>query len=340
MLSILQNHSLKPLHTFGCKAKTAYFTRASSLEDIREALEFAKQKQLAVLILGSGSNLLPMDNFTGLVIQIALLGIKITQENEEAVWLEVSAGENWHQLVSYCVEKNYAGLENLALIPGTVGAAPMQNIGAYGVEFESVCEKVCALDRLTYQVREFNHADCEFDYRSSVFKTQLKDRYVIFSVTLKLYKHKCPSIHYYALQQALTAKNITKPSIQDIYHLVIQIREKKLPDPKKIGNAGSFFKNPIILTQNFLSLQQKYPAIPSFSAQTGYTKIPAAWLIDQCGFKGKRIKDAGVHTEQALVLVNYGQASGQEILALAHEIQQTVKNTFGVDLIFEVNLIT
>jgi len=329
------NIALKSFNTFGLDVYASSLLRISSLDQLRQALNHPSEKKL---ILGGGSNILFTQDFLGLVIKNEIPGKGILHENEDTVLLKIGAGENWHDLVTYCVEKNWYGIENLALIPGTVGAAPMQNIGAYGVELADVFVSLDAMHRINGEIKIFSLTDCKFGYRSSVFKTKLRDQYVITHVTLKLNKHGKLNLAYAALSKYLSEKNIT-PTLQDVYQAVIAIRQSKLPDPNEIGNAGSFFKNPMIDKAHFLVLQNEYTNMPFFTESENKIKIPAAWLIEQCGFKGQRFGDAGVHQHQALVLVNYGRAKGNELLALSERIQTAVKQKFNIELIAEVNIV-
>ncbi len=303
-------------------------------------------------MLGGGSNILLTKDVEKLVIHVNTKGKEIIKENKQHVWVQVQAGENWHEFVLWCLEKSFGGVENLALIPGNVGTSPIQNIGAYGVEVKDVLEQVHFIDIATNKRKTLLNKDCLFEYRDSIFKKELKGKIIITSVVFKLTtgKHKI-KIEYGAIQSKLKEYNIGKPSIKEVASAVISIREEKLPDPEKIGNSGSFFKNPIISSEKFKDLQERFPAIPNYPVyeinpdskpkiqNPKLVKLAAGWLVDQCGYKGKRIGDAGVHKNQALVLVNYGTATGKDILALAKEIQQTVQKKFDVSLEMEVNII-
>ena len=275
-----------------------------------------------------------------LVVLLNIKGISIDRENEKSVHLTVNSGENWHEFVLWCISQNYGGIENLSLIPGNVGTCPIQNIGAYGVEVKDTITKVEVLEIETNKLVTFSNADCKFGYRNSIFKNEAKGKYIITSVSFQLTKnHHQLNTSYGAIETALKVNNIENPTIKNVSDAVIAIRKSKLPDPKEIGNSGSFFKNPVISTNQFLELQKKYPTIPSYKISESETKIPAGWLVEQCGFKGKRFGDAGVHKKQALVLVNYGNASGKEIYQLAQKIQQTVLEMFSISLEIEVNII-
>ena len=328
-------HSLKAFNTFGIDQTAENFVAVESTEELKEALNLAQFKRK--FILGGGSNLLLTQPIKGLCIHIALKGINIIQENDKTVIVEAMAGENWHDFVCWTLEQGYGGLENLSLIPGNVGTSPIQNIGAYGVELKDVFESCTALDCQNLTQRTFTPEDAQFGYRSSFFKTKGKGQYVISAVQFRLTK-KAHVINtsYGAIKEALGNKESTP---QNIAHAVISIRQSKLPNPAKLGNSGSFFKNPVITKAHFNQLLTTYPKLPSYPQKNGEVKVPAGWLIDQLGYKGKRIGDAGVHKKQALVLVNYGNASGQEILALAQKIQAAVKESFNISLEAEVNIL-
>lgn len=275
-----------------------------------------------------------------LVVHIDIKGISIDNEDDNFVYITVNAGENWHDFVLFCIDENYGGIENLSLIPGNVGTCPIQNIGAYGVEVKDTITKVEAIEIETGKRVIFSNEDCQFGYRNSIFKNELKGKVILTSVSFKLTKknHKL-NTSYGAIETELASKNITKPTLKDISDAVIAIRKSKLPDPNEIGNSGSFFKNPVISKKQFLALQKGNPNVPSYTVSETEIKVPAGWLVEQAGFKGKRFGDAGVHEKQALVLVNYGNASGKEIYLLAKKIQETVANKFGISLEIEVNII-
>ena len=338
-MQIIQNISLKAFNTFGIDVTAAYFTGVSSTTELKEALAWCRQKNIEPLILGGGSNVLFTRNFNGMVIKNSIPGISIVQEDDEHVYVKVGAGVLWHDVVLYCLENNFAGVENLALIPGFAGASPMQNIGAYGVEIKEVFHELGAINRFELSHTIFNNAACEFGYRESVFKNRYKDQFVITDVTYRLNKMPRFHIEYGALRQQLEQDGITELSIRAIADAVIRIRSSKLPNPANIGNAGSFFKNPSIPPAQFEILKENFPGVVSYPNDDGTIKIAAAWLIEQCGFKGVKHGDAGVHEKQALILVNYGNATGQEILALCHEIKEAVLKKFDVVLMPEVNII-
>lgn len=328
-----EKFSLKPYNTFSIDAHAQYFADACNTAALKTLL--SAYHSTPKLILGGGSNILFTRDVDGLVIHNQITGIETIDDNQDHVFLKIGAGENWHQLVLYCIENNYAGIENLSLIPGTVGAAPIQNIGAYGVEIKDTLFKVHAIDIRNGTTRIFNNAECEFNYRDSIFKNALKNKYIITHVILRLNKNPIFHVEYGAIAEKLKGRAI---SIKTISDAVIQIRQEKLPDPNVIPNAGSFFKNPIVSQQKFLSLQEKYPTMPHFPEQNDCVKIPAGWLIEQCGLKGKRFGNTGVHAQQALVLVNYGHATGTEINALAERIQAAIQEQFDIALATEVNI--
>ena len=275
-----------------------------------------------------------------LVVHVDIKGISIDRETEDSVHLTVNAGENWHEFVLWCIDQNYGGLENLSLIPGNVGTCPIQNIGAYGVEVKDTITKVEALEIASGKSISFSNSECKFQYRDSIFKNKVKGKYILTAVSFELTKknHRI-NTSYGAIESYLNEQNISTPNIKDVSDAVIFIRRSKLPDPAEIGNSGSFFKNPVISKTQFEELQQKYPALPSYPVSGSQVKVPAGWLIEQAGFKGKRYGDAGVHTKQALVLVNYGNASGKEIYGLAQKIQASIKKSFNITLDIEVNVI-
>jgi UDP-N-acetylmuramate dehydrogenase len=291
------------------------------------------------LILGGGSNILFTQNYEGLVLKNDLKGISIVKEEDDFVYVQAGAGENWHQFVLYCLRKNLSGAENLSLIPGNVGASPMQNIGAYGVEIKDVFHELEALHLKEKMVRKFNSIECEFGYRDSIFKKRYKDQFAILNVTFRLNKKPQYNISYGAIEQKLKQMGVQELSIHAVSQAVINIRNSKLPDPAVIGNAGSFFKNPEISKHKLDELKRIEPGIPSYATNDDKLKISAAWLIEQCGWKGYRRGDAGCNAKQALVLVNYGNASGEQIYELSEEIRQSVKERFGIELEREVNIL-
>lgn len=337
---IQHNADLRPLNTFGIQASARYLVTIRSEEDIASLLSSREFNEGDHLVLGGGSNMLFTGDYPGLVARMEIKGIEIKDETADHVTLFAGAGENWHELVMFTVSRDYGGLENLSLIPGTVGAAPMQNIGAYGVEIKDVIQTVDAVHKRTGIQKQFSRAECAFGYRESIFKQQVRDQYIITGVTLRLTRRNhALHVQYGAIQDTLRSMTVTSPTIRDVSEAVIRIRQSKLPDPSVIGNAGSFFKNPSVGVDVFMSLKEKYPAIPSFPSAEGQIKIPAGWLIEQCGWKGKRIGNIGVHAQQALVLVNYGGGAGKQIWNLAMEIRQSVMDQFNVLLQPEVNVV-
>lgn len=337
-MQILQNFSLKNYNTFGIDVKADRFVSVTTVEELRSILRRSYAAEL--FILGGGSNMLLTRNIHKTVVHIGLKGKRIISEDEKEVIVEGAAGENWHEFVLWTLEQNFGGLENLSLIPGNVGTSPIQNIGAYGVELKDSFVSCEAMNVQTLEVVQFNLIDCEFGYRNSVFKNQLKNQYIITSVQFKLTKkdHQI-SPDYGAIKEELQRVGISEPGIKDISDAVIRIRQSKLPDPLKIGNSGSFFKNPVISKMTFDKIQEKHPELPSYPVSEEQVKVPAGWLIDQSGLKGYRDGDAGVHSKQALVLVNYGTATGEQILELAEKVQKTVYEKFGIELEPEVNII-
>lgn len=337
-MNIQENISLKPFNTFGIDKKTKFFIQASSESDILQSLEKAKELGLPLIILGGGSNILLTKDLDAIILKIEIKGIDIVKKTKEEVFVDVGAGENWHEFVLYCIKNDWAGVENLSLIPGTVGASPMQNIGAYGIELKEVFHCLKAINRLTGKQETFHWEDCRFGYRESVFKNDLKDQYIITKVEFRLKKEPTFHTEYGAIAQTLKEMNITELSIKSISDAVIKIRQSKLPDPKVIGNAGSFFKNPSVAVEVFEKIKLDHPTVPGFPNEEGI-KIPAAWLIEQAGWKGKTFGNIGVHKLQPLVLVNYGGGDGKEIADLSQQIQASVENRFGISLHTEVNFL-
>lgn len=334
---IEQNVSLKPYNTFGLEAQAKLMARVNSIAALQEVLADSYLNSEERFVLGGGSNILLTKDVNGLVIKNEIAGIEVVAETEEYYMVKSGAGVVWHELVMHCIENNYAGIENLSLIPGNVGAAPMQNIGAYGVELKNVFDSLEAVEIATGNVEMFSAADCQFGYRESVFKRKLKGQFIISSVTLKLNKQPNLNTSYGAIEQELERLSVASPTIQDVSRAVINIRQSKLPDPKELGNSGSFFKNPVVPTSYYEELKSKHPNIPGYPAGEN-TKLAAGWLIEQCGWKGKVVGSTGSHARQALVLVNYGNATGVEIFKLSEQIMQSVYDTFGVQLEREVNV--
>ena len=337
-MQIQNNISLKPYNTFGIDATAKHFISVKNIEELKQILSLKEHQNK--LILGGGSNMLLTKDFDGLVIHINIKGIDIISEEDNSVIVKAKAGENWHNFVLWCINNDFGGIENLSLIPGNVGTAPIQNIGAYGIELKDVfesCETICLE---TKQMQIFSKEDCNFGYRNSIFKQDAKGKYIITSVNFKLskYNHNL-SVNYGAIASQLKLMHINKPTIQDISKAVISIRESKLPNPKEIGNSGSFFKNPVISNAEFNALLENFKEVPSYPIAKDKVKVPAGWLIEKAGFKGKRFGDYGVHKNQALVLVNYGNAKGSDILNLSKLIQKTVKRLFEISIEAEVNIL-
>jgi UDP-N-acetylmuramate dehydrogenase len=340
-MTIEENKDLKPFNTFGIAAKARYWAAVSTLADLKEVITSSVFKTNKYLILGGGSNCVFVNDFDGLVIKVDLRGITVIEKTDAHVLVQVAAGESWHELVLHCVHNNWGGIENLALIPGTAGAAPIQNIGAYGVELKDCLHAVTAMDVTNGVMHTFNNNDCRFSYRESIFKQPSNKKFFISSITLRLTinRHNIRT-SYHALHEWLQKENITQPTIHDVAQCVIAIRSSKLPDPKQLGNAGSFFKNPVITRSQAETLQAKYPSIPIYPVDNQYVKVPAGWLIETAGWKGKRLNHVGVHAQQALVLVNHANATGQEIFDLSAQIIQAIEQQFNITLTREVNIIT
>jgi len=335
-----ENFSLQPYNTFGVDANAKYFTEVSNTEELKAALSSSTSQSLPLLFLGGGSNILLTKDFDGLAIKLNLKGISEENFSDNEVFVTAKAGENWHEFVMYCLHKNYGGLENLSLIPGNVGTSPMQNIGAYGTEIKDIFVSCQVLDLEDLEVKTFNLEQCRFGYRDSIFKQEGKGRYVILEVTFKLTrKEHHVKTEYGAITSELKHLGIENPTIQDVSQAVINIRQSKLPDPKEIGNAGSFFKNPTIPLVQFEALQQKFENIQGYP-NGDMVKVPAGWLIEQCGWKGKQIGNVASHKLQSLVIINAtGNASGKEIFDFSTDIINSVKEKFGIELEREVNII-
>jgi UDP-N-acetylmuramate dehydrogenase len=332
-MNIDYNVSIKGYNTFGIDEIAEKFVVLKATNELRALSEFEERK-----IIGSGSNILCTQSIQALLIANRLKGIEQVKEDEQHVWFEVTSGELWHDFVEFAIEKGLAGVENLALIPGTVGAAPIQNIGAYGAEVKDVIESVTFCHWKSKLFKTLNNEDCHFGYRDSIFKNELKDKVFITSVTFKLSKVGQLNTSYGAIEEELKALNVIKPTAKDVAQAVINIRRSKLPNPDEIGNAGSFFKNPTIPVQQYLDLKKEFASIPSYPVNDQTVKVPAGWIIEQCGWKGFRKDDYGVHEKQALVLVNYGDASGEEIWQLSSDIVASVKEAFGIELEREVQV--
>lgn len=328
--------SLKPYNTFGIDVKAASFASFDSIEELIALLPSIKTQE--TLISGGGSNMLFTKDFEGLFVRNCMKGIKEIERTETHVVIEAGAGEVWHDFVMYCVDRGYGGLENLSLIPGCVGASPMQNIGAYGVEIKDTFAYLDAVEISTGEVKRFHLRDCAFGYRESVFKRGLKNQYVICNVAFTLSLHPTMNTSYGVIEAELKDMGITTPRIKDVSNAVIRIRQSKLPDPKLLGNAGSFFKNPVVSDKILQSIYSTYERVPSYPAGEGQVKLAAGWLIEQAGWKGKRFGNVGVHELQALVLVNYGGGTGKEIYELSQRIIEDIQEKFGVTLEREVNI--
>ncbi|GAA4319542.1 UDP-N-acetylmuramate dehydrogenase [Compostibacter hankyongensis] len=336
--TIYEQYSLKALNTFGMDEKARYYATFSSAEELRGLLDDARLRMPAPLILGGGSNILLTRPVQGAVLKNEIRGIEKTGEDAEYVYVRAGAGENWHRFVQYCVERGWGGLENLSLIPGNVGAGPMQNIGAYGTEIRDVFYTLEAMQLKEKKIVSFSNAECGFGYRESVFKKQYRQQFAILSVTCRLLKQPRFNIAYGAIRQELETMGVKELSVRAVSEAVIRIRTAKLPDPAKIGNAGSFFKNPEVAREKYEQLQKDHPDIVAYPLPEGGYKLAAGWLIEQCGWKGYREGDAGVHARQALVLVNYGGASGADIYRLSEKIAESVAQRYGVQLEREVNV--
>lgn len=338
-MNIIENYPLLKLNTFGVDVKAKYFTSINTINELIELTKTNVFKDLELLILGGGSNILFTKDFDGLVILNNIKGKKIIDQNQQSIFLKIGAGENWHELVMYCVDKRWGGIENLSLIPGNTGTAPMQNIGAYGVEIKETFIELEALEISSGKIVKFNNSDCEFGYRESVFKNKMKNQYIILNITLELKKNPVLNINYGDVKAILESQNIKDPTIKEVSNAIISIRQSKLPDPKKIGNSGSFFKNPIVSLNQLELIKKKYPNVVNYEINENEFKIAAGWLIERAGWKGKKFNNYGVHKKQALVLVNYGLANGMEIFELSEKIILDIKDKFGITLEREVNII-
>lgn len=335
-MKIQENISLKKYNTFGIDVNAKRIVSITSFYDLQQLLKTEKE----IFLLSGGSNMLLTKDIDKLVAHIDIKGISIDNQDDNYVYLTVNSGENWHEFVLFCIDNDFGGIENLSLIPGNVGTCPIQNIGAYGVEVKDTITKVEALEIETVKLHTFSNTDCNFGYRNSVFKSELKGKFIITAVSFRLTKNKHNfNTSYGAIENELSSKNIQKPDLKAISDAVIAIRKSKLPDPKEIGNSGSFFKNPIVSFSDFEKLKEQYPEIPSYKISESEVKVPAGWLIEKAGFKGKRFGETGVHEKQALVLVNYGNATGKEVYELAQKIQQEIKEQFRISLEIEVNVI-
>lgn len=339
MLQIQENVSLKNFNTFGVDAKARYFVEISHRDDLAELFMDPQWLEMERLVMGGGSNMLLLKDYEGLVIRVNIRGIEHRISHED-VFVEAGGGEVWNDLVNYCVAREYAGLENLSLIPGSVGASPIQNIGAYGVELKDVFQSCCAFEIATCTFKTFTKEDCKFEYRESIFKNDLKGQYIIVSVKFHLSLVPHFNLKYGAIELELANRGITTPTLKDVSQVVSHIRVSKLPDPSTIGNAGSFFKNPVITADEFAAVYTKFPEIVHYPAGDGLVKLAAGWLIEQCGWKGKAWGNTGTWKNQALVLVNHGGATGEEVYNFSSQIIDSVYAKFGVRLQREVNIIS
>jgi len=338
-MKIEKNISLKSYNTFGIEVKAKFFSEIYDETQLKEILSSDEYNTLPKLILGGGSNVLLTKDFDGLVLKISIPGIEIIDETDKTVLIKAGAGETWHKLVLYCVGNNYGGVENLSLIPGTVGAAPMQNIGAYGQEIKDVFENLNGVYIYDCKSAIFKKDECKFAYRNSIFKNELKNKFIITYVTLCLSKHPVINTSYGNVKSELDKFGYSQVGIKEVSDTIIRIRQSKLPDPTEIGNAGSFFKNPEVSEEKFNQLKENFINIVGFKLENGKVKVPAGWLIESCGWKGKKVGNTGSHSKQSLVLVNYGNASGEEVLNLAKEIKKSVLVKFDIELKEEVNII-
>lgn len=339
-MHLANNVSLQDKHTFGLPIKAAYYSLIRNEKELKQLLAMPVIQQNPIFILGHGSNVLFLQDFKGCVLQLATNGITTIKKTNHAVWLRVGAGLNWHNLVEYCVENGYGGVENLSLIPSTVGAAPIQNIGAYGVEFSEVLDSVEALEIATGAIQHFDKSACQLSYRNSIFKQQLKGKYVILYVTIQLSLKPIFKIDYEPIAKSLADQGISRPTLQAISQTIVAIRKSKISNPAKLGNAGSFFKNPLISQVTFDALKQHNPDLKGHMVDDGKIKIPAAWLIEACGWKGYRIGNVGVSEQHALILVHYGGGTANEVWTLAQRIQYSVQERFGITLEPEVEIIS
>jgi UDP-N-acetylmuramate dehydrogenase len=336
MINIEECFSLKSFNTFGIEATARYFAETDNREDLRTVINVFRDNPLPKLIMGGGSNLLFLDNFQGVVIYPDIKGCELVRQNDDYVWIKACAGENWDKFVELCVSRNWGGVENLSLIPGNVGACPIQNIGAYGVEVKDVIDSVEAMSLETGDIHIFSNAECKFGYRDSIFKNEWKNRYIVVSVTFRLARNPVLNKEYKDVLEEL--KKSDAVNIATIREAIINIRRRKLPDPKDYGNAGSFYKNPVINRKQFEEIKNAYSDVPSYSVNEEEVKIPAAWLIQTAGWKGVREGNTGTHPTQPLVIINYGGAKGLEIFDFAKKIQQSIIDKFGIELEMEVRI--
>ncbi len=338
-MKILKNYSLTHLNTLGIEAKAAFYAVVHSVDELRDLIQTPEVMNVPMLVLGGGSNILLSKDFPGLVIHNAIKGIEVLKADEDWARVKSGAGEVWHEFVCFVIDKGLGGVENLSLIPGCVGASPIQNIGAYGVELKDVFYELEAIDLNNGNLKTFTHSECGFGYRDSIFKREAKGLYVITSVTFKLSEKPVLNTSYGAIEDELKAMGVTVPGVKEVSQAVINIRRSKLPDPAEIGNAGSFFKNPEVAKEVYDQIKKDHPDLVAYKTGEQKMKLAAGWLIEQCGWKGKVVNRVGMHRKQALVLVNYGGASGEELLSHARNVQQSVKEKFGVEMEMEVNIV-
>ncbi len=338
-MQFLENVSLKKYNTFGVEAGARYFVTVSDKEELKSVVTGFDPGDTRHLVVGSGSNLLFTGDFDGWVLHNEIKGIEIVDETEEEVLIKAGGGESWSEFVDFTVEQGWWGLENLSLIPGTTGAAPVQNIGAYGTEQQEAFVSLEAMNLATGRLCTFNKLECDFGYRQSIFKEGEKGKWMVLNVTYRLKKKALPNLNYAPLQKFFEERKQHSVTVKEVSLAVKSIRRSKLPDPETVGNAGSFFKNPVVMQETLKRLQQRFPGIPFYPVENGTVKIPAGWLIEQAGWKGKRLGRAGVHKQQALVIVNYGGATGKEILALAEKVQNDVQHKFRITLEPEVQIL-
>jgi UDP-N-acetylmuramate dehydrogenase len=338
-MDIQHHYELTRYNTFGIRVYAKYFIDIQSVEQLSALLKEPWIKQEKLLVLGGGSNLLFTQDFDGLVIKISIGGVHVVKEDDQFYWVKVGAGVNWHELVQQCVRAGFAGLENLSLIPGTVGAAPIQNIGAYGVEVRDYIEAVEAYHIITGNKHYFLNIDMQFGYRDSAFKRGLRGQYIITHVAFRLLKTPRYNTSYGAIMDTLSSQGVHTLTLQAVSDAVVHIRQTKLPDPATTGNAGSFFKNPVLSLREYQKIVKDFPAMPGYEQPDGQVKVAAGWLIEQCGWKGRKMGAVGVHDKQALVLVNHGGGTGAEVLQLAQQITDSVQEKFGISLEPEVNVV-
>jgi len=334
-----QNVSLKPFNTFGIDITSRYFAEINVEDDYQKLLSSPLLKENRLLIIGEGSNILFSNDFEGLVVKINTKGIEILAEDADEVTIKAQAGENWNDFVKFCISKKYAGIENLSMIPGNVGGSPVQNIGAYGVEVKDAIQEVEVLEIETGKKTIFSNAECKFGYRNSIFKNELKNKFIITSVTFKLSKKGCFSVSYGSIAKELRAMCLRKVTLESVGEAVCNLRTQKLPDPKDLGNGGSFFKNPIVSSEKYGKLKSLFPNIIAYEVPGIGYKLAAGWMIEQCQWKGKRLGNVGVYDKQALIIVNYGEAKGTEVLEFAEKIRESVQQKFDIKLDFEINVI-